>query len=200
MVRLFIILNVAVFVAWKYFAMQGDATVMNENFLVSWDSLVEKRYWTLVGSVFSHNMLFHILLNMMVLASFGPLLEKILSARRFLFFYMTAGVFASLSHAVVSKFLMDSPDLPALGASGAVAGVVLLFSLMFPREKILLFGIVPVPALFGALGFIGLDIWGLVAQTKGGGLPIGHGAHLGGALIGILYYFGVVRRRWRHGT
>ncbi len=42
--------------------------------------------------------------------------------------------------------------------------------------------------MVGAFLFIGLDVWGLVAQSGGGGLPIGHGAHLGGAITGIIYY------------
>ncbi len=83
--------------------------------------------------------------------------------------------------------------MSALGASGAVAGLVLVFSLLFPKEKLLLFGIIPLPALFGALAFIALDLWGLFAQAGGGGLPIGHGAHLGGAFTGILFYFLYVR-------
>lgn len=66
---------------------------------------------------------------------------------------------------------------------------------MFPREKILLFGIIPLPAIVGALAFIGLDIWGVVAQAGGGGLPIGHGAHLGGAITGIIYYLLYLRPR-----
>ena len=74
---------------------------------------------------------------------------------------------------------------------------MLVFSLMFPKERILVFGIVPVPALWGAVAFVGLDIWGLFEQKHGGGLPIGHGAHLGGALAGLLFYFGYVRRKMR---
>lgn len=93
--------------------------------------------------------------------------------------------------------LLSEPSLPALGASGAIAGLILVFSLVFPKEKILLFGLVPIPALWGALAFVGLDIWGLVAQTKGGGLPIGHGAHLGGALSGFLYFRFYLRPRLR---
>jgi hypothetical protein len=61
--------------------------------------------------------------------------------------------------------------------------------LLFPRHKILLMGIVPVPALIGVLAFVGIDLWGLFAQTRGGGLPIGHGAHLGGALAGAIMWF-----------
>jgi hypothetical protein len=45
------------------------------------------------------------------------------------------------------------------------------------------------PALGGVLLFVGFDIWGLIAQGQGGGLPIGHGAHLGGALAGALFWW-----------
>ena len=57
----------------------------------------------------------------------------------------------------------------------------------------LLLGIIPMPALVGVAVFVGLDIIGLIAQTEGSGLPIGHGAHLGGALTGALYYLLVIR-------
>ena len=43
--------------------------------------------------------------------------------------------------------------------------------------------------MVGAILFVGLDVWGVIAQAGGGGLPIGHGAHLGGALAGLIYYF-----------
>lgn len=162
---------------------------MVDHFLVSWTSLSEERWWTLLTSVFSHTMFLHLLINMFVLNSFGPIVEAIVGTRRFLIFYITAGMFSSLCHALVSAFFLQSPELPALGASGAISGLILFFSLMFPREKILLLGFIPLPAFFGALVFIGLDIVGLIAQAEGGGLPIGHGAHLGGALAGTIFYF-----------
>ena len=95
----------------------------------------------------------------------------------------------------LSYEILHEPDIPALGASGAVAGVILLFSLMYPKQKILLLGIIPLPAITGALVFIGLDLWGLIAQAEGGGLPIGHGAHLSGAMVGIIYYFLFIRKQ-----
>ena len=52
-----------------------------------------------------------------------------------------------------------------------------------------------VPALAGALFFVAIDVWGLVAQGRGIGLPIGHGAHLGGALCGAVFYFSYLRGR-----
>lgn len=193
-IPLIIILNLVVYFFWAISA-KDESSFMYQNFLVSWDSLTQGRIWTLLTSVFSHNMFWHFLVNMMVLNSFGPILQQILGTKFFVKFYLAAGVISSLSHALVSMFILGAPELPALGASGAIAGLVLLFSLLLPRERILIFGLIPVPALFGALAFIGLDLWGLLAQVHGGGLPIGHGAHLGGAFTGVIVYFWILRPR-----
>jgi membrane associated rhomboid family serine protease len=195
-VNVIIALNAVVFFLW-YSSKVPQNAFMADNFLVSWTGLQEGRYWTLLTSVFSHNMLWHLLINMFVLRSFGGIIELVAGRKFFILFYLFAGIFSSLCHCLVSAFLLNRPELPALGASGAIAGLVLLFSLMFPKEKILLLGIIPLPALFGALIFIALDVWGLVAQAEGGGLPIGHGAHLGGSLAGILSYFFIIRKRMR---
>ena len=190
-----IALNILVFLMWNTNFVSEN--FMQENFLVSWQALQEGRFWTLLGSAFSHNSFMHILVNMFVLNSFGPLLAQVLGKKLFISFYMAAAALSSLCHAVVSNLLLHSPDLPALGASGAIAGLVLLFALIFPKERLLFFGFIPVPALVGALGFIALDLWGLFAQAEGGGLPIGHGAHLGGSFTGILFYFLFVRKKVR---
>jgi membrane associated rhomboid family serine protease len=191
----FIFLNIVVFASWSYLGSSADESpFMMDHFLVSWDSLTEGRYWTLITSAFSHNAFWHLMLNMFVLNSFGPVIEIVIGTKRFLKFYFTAAIISSLGHSIVSAFILGLPDLPALGASGAISGIVLLFALIFPREKILIFGILPLPAIWGALLFVGLDIWGVFAQAEGGGLPIGHGAHLGGAVTGILYYFFWIRK------
>ncbi|MBX3020054.1 MAG: rhomboid family intramembrane serine protease [Bdellovibrionales bacterium] len=197
MVRVLILINVVVYLAWQ-FADPDLLEFLSNNFTVSWTGLMEGRWWTLLTSVFSHNFLLHLFINMFVLNSFGSLIEQVLGSWRFLRFYILAGVVASFSHAVMSAFIVGDPSLSAVGASGAIAGTVLVFALMFPREKILLFGLIPIPALIGALAFVALDIWGLSAQAEGGGLPIGHGAHLGGALAGVLYYFFSIRPKWKY--
>jgi rhomboid-like protein len=186
--------NVIVFLLWPAAPLQ----VMAGHFLVSWSHLEAGRLWTLVTAVFSHNMLFHLLVNMIVLTSFGPALERLMGAARFFVFYLVAGVTGSLAHAVVSATLIGRPEQAALGASSALSGVLLLFALVFPRARVLFFFVLPLPAIVAALLFIGVDIWGLVAQIGGEGLPIGHGAHLGGALVGIAWFAvrgRVLRRR-----
>ncbi|MBK9322933.1 MAG: rhomboid family intramembrane serine protease [Bdellovibrionaceae bacterium] len=195
LILMLIAINILVFFLWFSASTETQRVFMQENFAVSWEALAAGRWWVLLTSVFSHQMFFHLIFNMMVLNSFGPVVADAIGTRFFIIFYFIAGVLSSLSHAVVTAFFLHAPNLPAVGASGALAGVLLLFCLMYPREKILLFAILPLPAMWGAVAFVVLDIWGLIAQSQGGGLPIGHGAHLGGAFCGLLGYMLLRRSR-----
>lgn len=203
-------LNVVVFLLWQLALRSSppvapwgpDAVsaptlllVLERGFWTSAVHLLHGRVWTLLTAAFSHMDILHLALNMMVLWGFGGLLERLLGRARFTALYLTAAVFSSVSHCVVSTLLMSQPSKAALGASGALSAVVLVYALLFPRHRILLFGVIPLPALTAALLFVGLDLWGLVAQARGGGLPIGHGAHLGGALIGFVWWALDLRRR-----
>lgn len=187
--------NIGVFAVWVV-SLGSPALhdLMIKNFLVSPLHLARGRVWTLLTAEFSHNQVWHLALNMIVLMSFAPPLERLLGRARFLRFYLGAAIVASVAHCALTAFYLRRSAVAALGASGALSGVLLLFALLFPRQRILLFGIVPVPALAGALLFVALDVWGLTAQRHGGGLPIGHGAHLGGALAGAGYYLLLLRR------
>ena len=179
------VLNVVVFGMWLVF---GQSPYMTENFLVSYDALAQGRWWTLITSEFSHVLFLHFFLNMSVLTTFGTVVEAIIGSTRFLVFYLIAAAVASAGHAGVSAFLLAKPELPALGASGALSGVIILFSLMIPQARLLLLWIIPMPAIVGAAVLVGLDLIGLFAQVEGGGLPIGHGAHLSGAAAGAVAY------------
>lgn len=179
-------INVIVFLAW----MAGPAAeaFLSNHFVVSWNHLAEGRPWVLVTALFSHAMGVHLAINMVVLLSFGPPLEAAMGSGRFLLFYLLAGVTGCLAHATTLNLLVGIPGQAACGASAALVAMLMLFALAFPREQVLLFFVIPLPAIVAALALVGLDIFGLVYQVDGGGLPIGHGAHLGGALIGIAYF------------
>lgn len=184
-VKAIVVINLIVFVLWHVLPLEAMAA----HFLVSWSHLEAGRVWTLVSSVFSHNLLIHLFVNMLVLLSFGPPVERLVGSAEFLVFFLVSGVIASLAHAGLSASLLGSPEQAALGASGAIAAVLMFFSFAFPQAKVLLFFIVPLPAIAAAFLFIGVDLWGLFQQVgANGGWPIGHGAHLGGAVVGILYY------------
>ena len=187
LLRLLIGLNAVVFLLW--FAGKEPSSplhdVMIQNFLVSREHLRLGHYWTLVTSAFSQMEIWHLAFNMMVLYSFGAILVARWGQGRFLVFYLSAAVVASAGHVLVGLLL--GRDVPALGASGAVSATLAAFTVFHPRHRILVFGVVPMPAWVGTMLFVGFDIWGLIAQSSGGGLSIGHGAHLAGSAFGFAY-------------
>lgn len=189
-----LILNIMVYVSWNLASTEADFLFMVKNFLVSWDSVFGGYPWTLLTSVFSHSSFMHFLFNMMALMSFSTVMVTLLGPKQFTTFYLMAGLAGSISHILTSNYLMHDPSMKALGASGAVAGIILLFSLLFPTQKLLIMGLIPIRAIWGAVFLVALDVWGLVTQTNGGGFQIGHGAHLGGALVGILYFLSIRKR------
>jgi membrane associated rhomboid family serine protease len=136
---------------------------------------------TLVTSLFLHGSLLHLLGNMLFLWVFGDNVEDAMGHGRFLLFYLACGVAAGLTHA----FMFPESQSPLIGASGAVAGVVAAYLILYPRVKVwgLFFGRIPlrVPALWA----IGLWILSQVAaaflsEDEG----IGWFAHLGGLAAG----------------
>jgi len=180
-------INILVFFFW-YVSLLLNSTFMVMNFLVSWDAVREGRFWTLLTSVFSHNLFFHLVSNMYFFYGFGKVLETTLGGATFLRLYLTSGLLGSLGHCFFSIFLLHQPQLLALGASGAISGVLVFFALNYPKERVYLFGLIPMPAIWGIFLFVGLDLTGLIAQTLGSELPIGYGAHLGGAFGGAINF------------
>jgi membrane associated rhomboid family serine protease len=185
-VNVVLVINVLIFLAW----LSGPVAqpFMSDHFVVSWSHLAEGRLWVLVTALFSHAMGIHLAINMVVLLSFGAPLEQAMGSGRFLLFYLAAGVTGCLAHAVTLHFLIGVPGQAACGASAALVAILMLFALAFPKEQVLLFFVIPLPAIAAALAFVALDVFGLIYQMEGAGLPIGHGAHLGGAMIGIAYF------------
>ena len=96
-------------------------------------------------AAFCHDRLsiWHILFNMLMLYWFGTRLEQMYGSRKFLLFYLTAAVCSSLAYVALALYL--EPDAPAIGASGAVMGVMMLYVIFYPNETILLFWLIPVP-------------------------------------------------------
>jgi membrane associated rhomboid family serine protease len=199
-VKMIIILNLCVFLAWqiptiiphgnlvftKTPALQlisiGNLGMQTE-FQTSWTHLSTGRIWTLLTAAFSHNDLFHIALNMLVFLSFAPVLEARWGKRRFLYFYLSSAVFSSFLMA--SMPLLGVRDLPGLGASGAVMAITTSYAIYYPRNVILIWGILPAPAWLIVAAFAFFDLKGLLTQINGGNTGIGHAAHLGGILFGL---------------
>ena len=88
---------------------------------------------TLLTSIFMHGGWMHLIGNMMYLIIFADNVEDVFGTRKFILFYILAGIFASFSQAIMDL----SSDIPMIGASGAIAGVLGAYLFYFPRAKIL---------------------------------------------------------------
>lgn len=138
--------------------------------------LVLDRPWTLVTYMFLHGGLWHLAFNMLSLVFFGPRLEAELGGRDFLLLYFISGISGALLSFV-------TPLAGVIGASGAVFGVLLGFARYWPREMIMIWGIVPVQARWLVVIMTGLSLLGGFT----GGDNIAHFAHLGGFAGGFLF-------------
>ena len=144
----------------------------------------EFRPYQIATHMFTHSptLFVHILFNMFGLWMFGKELENRWGPQRFLFFYLTCGVGAALFHLAVEYF--TGGYSAAVGASGAVMGVLAAFAYLFPNtEMFIMFIPFPVKAKWAVTGLIAIDLFSGVA---GRGDNVAHFAHLGGAITGFI--------------
>jgi membrane associated rhomboid family serine protease len=136
----------------------------------------------------------HILFNMMGLYFLGRDVEDAYGPKEFLRFYLAAMVFASVVWCVVNRLTGAPGGAIAYGASGAIAGVVILYALNFPHRMLLLFFVIPVPAwlcgvLIVVLDMLGASGHGLEVSGHGGEkVQIAYSMHLAGAAFAAIYY------------
>ncbi len=164
-------------------------------------------YLTLLTSMFMHGGIAHLLGNMWFLWIFGDNIEQDLGRVRYLLFYLLCGIIASLTH-VFMNANGDAAQVPSLGASGAISGVMGAYLVLHTQRRVtvLLFRIVTqVP------GFVAVGLWFAfqVISSLGifGGMESGvaYGAHIGGFVAGaalakpfmILRGHGTTRTAWR---
>ena len=145
-------------------------------------------FWsTLLTSMFLHGGWMHLGGNMLYLWIFGDNLEKVMGAFRFAVFYLVCGLAASLAHIAFGA----GSNVPAVGASGAISGVLGGYLVLFPQNRIRVLtrgGIASVPALV-VLGFWIViqfisGIGSLSATTETGG--VAYMAHIGGFVAGLV--------------
>lgn len=187
------------------------------------------KFWQPISHMFMHGSLMHIFFNMYALFAFGSALEQFWGPKKFLFFYISAGLGGALLDILSNYYffheglnilvangfskvdIIDSLNkgqytqwenilsqsklqnfksafmATAVGASGAIYGLLVAFSFMFPNTELMLMFIpVPIKAKYFVSGLIAVDLFSGVTGFSlfGGGLA--HFAHVGGALFGFL--------------
>ncbi len=155
---------------------------------------------TLITSLFMHGGWAHIISNMLYLGIFGANVEDNMGTRRFIAFYLLCGIIAGLAQVLAAPH----STIPIIGASGAVAGVLGAYLLLYPTARVYMllplffvFAKIPVPAVL-VLGF-----W-FVSQLLNGVASLGPAmqvggiawwAHIGGFVAGIVLLLFFKRRR-----
>lgn len=138
--------------------------------------------WTLVTYMFVHGSFGHLFWNMLALYFFGPRVELRLGGPRFIGLYVVSGLAGALLSFI-------NPYVYIIGASGAVFGVQLAFARYWPRDRILIWGILPVEAWILVVLMTAVSLFGGLGRMGN----VAHWAHLGG-FAGAALYLAVMER------
>jgi rhomboid family protein len=190
-----ILINILAFL----YEIQMDPSALKE-FIFEW-GLIPARLlsdpstvWvTIFTSMFLHGGWFHIINNMWVLFIFGDNVEARMGGIRYLIFYLLSGVAAVF----LQTYILASSNVPMIGASGAVAGVLGAYLILFPHSRIaslvpilFIFTIIEIPAVIFLLFWFASQLYsGLFAIQGSSGSGIAWWAHVGGFLFGIIMVF-----------
>ena len=156
-------------------------------------------WWaTLFTSMFVHGGWLHLLFNLLYLWIFGSRVEDAMTRPRFLVFYVICGMLATTAQVLAAP----DGDVPLIGASGAIAGVLGAYLVLSPRARVVtVVPLIVVFPVFDVPAWIFLVLW-FVLQAIGGVLSLGTGqagvaffAHLGGFVAGMLLALVFARRR-----
>jgi membrane associated rhomboid family serine protease len=145
--------------------------------------------WQVVSYMFLHGGFSHLFFNMFALWMFGRTLEYDLGSKRFLIYYMVCGIGAGVIQLLVGMLSGMPHNIPTVGASGAVFGLLLAFGMMRPNDVIML--LFPPIALKAKWFVVVYGVIELLAGISGPMDNVAHFAHLGGMLWGfiLLWYW-----------
>jgi len=157
--------------------------------------------WRFIGFQFCHAGLWHLVFNMMALYFFGPIVERYLGAKRYCAFYLICGIAGALFYLIlnfagfmvsegtngrvaVPGLLSNDPDLPLIGASAGVFGIIIAAAHLMPNAQVLLFFVIPIRLKTLAYGLVAIALASVILKFSNAG---GEAAHIGGAIAG--WYF-----------
>lgn len=204
-----IIVTVAAFLLQWLFADDDGMSPFTEWCRLDQFAVFRGQVWRLVTYAFCHDRyeLFHIGLNMFLLYILGRPVLQLIKEREFLWFYLAAAAFAGIC-ALCFNMMIGIPS-SVVGASGAVCAVFVVLAMHYPRQKMLLFGVIGIELRWLLAFYVAIDalpaLWMLIQgreeliaqrareamEAVRTGKPMAaqtaHSAHLGGLLFGFLY-------------
>lgn len=173
-------------VAISLWALYGNPIYMEKFSEWPYQIVHEKKYYQVITSAFLHANFMHLFFNMFALYTFGSFLEGFFisnlgSFEGSLYFFLIYFISLLFGSVLTVIFHYNDPGYVAVGASGAVSGIVFSYIIFFPQSMLYVF-FIPMPAYLFAFLWIGFSVYGM--RSKLGN--IGHEAHLGGAIGGFV--------------
>ncbi|MEM1322189.1 MAG: rhomboid family intramembrane serine protease [Bacteroidota bacterium] len=166
----------------------NNPTLLNKLKHSPYLELRNKEYYRFITSGFVHGGWLHLGINMFVLWEFGKMIEmmyvahfgEIMGRINFVLLYLLTIIFADIPTFLKHK---NNPHYASVGASGAISGIVFVYILFFPWQKIYLYGIVGIHSIFAGLAYLAYSSW----ASKNSRDNIDHEAHFYGAVFGFLF-------------
>lgn len=164
-------------------------SVLDRWFSLDPAKILQGQLWRLTTYDFLHarENIYHILFNMMVLFYAGRKLLDRYTEREFLWLYLVSGLVSGVAY--VGWQLAFREMVPAIGASGAVAAIMVVYAFHWPWDRWVIFFVLPVPAIWVAVGAAIFDLYPMLLKLGGSPVASGvaHVAHIGGMAFGYLY-------------
>ncbi|MEM0476305.1 MAG: rhomboid family intramembrane serine protease [Candidatus Aenigmatarchaeota archaeon] len=145
----------------------------------------EGEIYRIVTSIFLHGDEIHLFYNSFALLIFGSVLEKVIGGKRYLLVFFLSGTIGSIAY-ILTSILLNEINIPAVGASGAIYGIIGTLAILRPTTIVLVY-FVPIPLLFFAFFWIIVESLATIFQFFGAKTGIASQAHLAGILFGIFY-------------
>jgi membrane associated rhomboid family serine protease len=161
-------------------------------FALTWAGVVHNFYiWQPFTYLFIHGGIWHLLFNMFTLWMFGVQLEQDWGTRQFLKYYFICGVGAGICILLVNAVVGDY-TIPTIGASGAIMGLLVGFGVSYPNQRVLMDFLFPIKAKYLVMIYVVVDLWASLGPNS----TVSTAAHLGGALVGYVYWKSGRSWRW----
>jgi membrane associated rhomboid family serine protease len=141
-------------------------------------------YWQVFTYQFVHGGIGHLLSNMIGLLFFGIAVERKVGSKEFILLYLLSGTLCG-AFSLLLYVLTGTWAVFLMGASGAVFAILLAYAVLFPRSVIYVWGILPIPAPLLILGYVGLEVFNIIAGANQG---VAHSTHLIGFAVGWVYF------------
>jgi membrane associated rhomboid family serine protease len=165
------------------YAMLADLSLIDELSFRPVRIREQGEYYRFLTAGFVHAGGAHLAFNMITLYFFGPQLERLLGAGPFLVLYFGSELAA---HGLTFLMHRSDPQYAAVGASGAISGVLFAFCLYAPLAMLGVMLVIPMPAILFAVLYVVVSIYAIGQRQPGVRGGIAHEAHLGGALGGVV--------------